>query len=957
MLTRGTKSFYVCLPCRRRLFAVQLAFATLVSSPTRFARRWQSTAASLLPLEEIDDSHGNGDQTFKEYKIVQPRPATEPGPEEDRYRSRKWRPGLAARLGVTSLGKPAEVLLLPLRDRKIPQAPEVGEHDRPGTTIQESIDLEKVPLSGAKLVENIEEARSQMGKMRGQLEKQEWKTLKKALRSGFQTAQLKKYIRLRKGVEVPSLGLAEHSHKDTIIRYIAEEVWGFTVPTQDELWTSAGKPGDLVDLSFDLAGDVAKLEHLLTHESQPLKRYAEHYDVQIKVDTACKKLAIIGPGRNARGALRKLKIYTENLGCVVAPLQGRLRALERGPLSKIYFAAYLKSLQQKYSGLSFAREEGKVVIVHLRHPRAAYQARREILLLGSSDSRPHKTTIWPDMDDAATGLQPYPTTAELPTMQQHLQWLRRVSTLASPNTVDSTSRSAHFARILHTLKETFGANVALDAETDRQNFYCEVTATFGQALTRNSPRSAVTGRGDVVQGEEDIDSKKPYTEGTLLDAGLLNTPSPAAVVKSRDQEQPLPKDRTFFVGGAPFLPQHLSRTDLWARQPKSQSHMDTDKDARAILRLELAPVAPLLTRSREKAPNFEIFVTAAAGAEGNSPPLEIARISAIYQEEQSIMLCPRSTVDVNFSRRYKQDLLIPDSADTDGPLWPLIGAFRGYIGHAQSTGSSDWVFPPFATLPVHQSMRDIQTQAKPLTQNPRRGRPPANPTYKKLEYLLSTVDVVDVASRFLTVHPPPMKLKHDLVANELTLNVDHITYTGADTSRQELRLAQSSFLSPPTLSPPHMPSFLKAAIHLAEQLSINPTKEISAMSSLVHDLKDIEDAPEIKSEPVNPPPQPPKTNPKKKQNKKTKAKKEGSATTSSLATDTAVPPTPTAKTSIKTEAPTAPNPTKTKTKTPKTRSPEPAKGDKKGNDKDSPSKTEEEPKFDDDDDGEAGWEV
>ncbi|KIW73255.1 hypothetical protein PV04_01388 [Phialophora macrospora] len=910
MLARGTKSAYVCLRCQRNLRGDNL------QSPARVLRRWQSAAPSRAALDEFDYGDDNNSTPVDQ---SQDESLSQPRPRGKRQFWRKWKPDPTAQLGVNSLGKPAEVILLPSRDRKITQVPKGDRTERVGTTLQESLDSENVPLSGATLAENIEQIRLSVGKLRGQLEKHEWKTLKRNLKTGFQTSQLKKYIRLRKGEHGPPPALRRNHSKDDIIRYLAEEVWGFITPMRDETSTPPDKTGKKVKFSFNLH-EQSKLEHLLTHPTQPLKRIAEEHDVQIDVYPSQSRIRTTGPKHDANQALQKLVRYTKDLALVAVPLQGPLGLLYRDRAGEDYVNAYLKSLRRKYPALTIARDNENITLIHLNNPRAADQARREILLSAPMQDDLPQSTVWPDVDELTTSLQPVSAPPELPVMLHQYQWRRLVSSGVTLQTPDRTNGNSSFGRILRSLRDAFNPT-AIGKAGSRQEPYYDLTAKFGQALVQEIPSPVDFENKVSTADEEDLEAENGGAKAEVLDKqssggdgargsdpsdfeikratqptteSSTETPSQAEEAPSSSTTTPpYAHARRLFVGGAPFLVQRLARMDPWPKQ----SSRDIDASARATLRLELSPIS---TPGSKSSPRFEIFVTAGEETDGKRSRLNIARISAIHQEDQFTVSCPQNDVDIAFTRQVKQDLVYPGSVDTD-VIQSLMNAFRSYIGHAQSTGSSDWVFLPFVTLPLHHALRNthelVQHAAARKKKSGRAKKKTSAQADIKLEYLLSTVDVVDVDSRLFSARSAATPNTTTEKKQRTTQSpsrmahfcLDHITYTGADNTRQELRLAQGPVLHPPPLMPPqpHLPSFVGAALSLARQLSSNPMKpgypashELDFDVKFGHDDVEVEGGKEVEAEdtrlnlkPKLNPNQDPNPNPRPKDKAKAKAQK------------------------------------------------------------------------------------
>ncbi|EXJ57712.1 uncharacterized protein A1O5_12502 [Cladophialophora psammophila CBS 110553] len=874
MLARAAKPVHVCLRCQRNLARANFNSPGAAESVNRCVpRRWQSAATHPLIHEAVaDDDKDN--KNFSESNL-QPDPTSPPRPSVRRLNFRKWTPKPTAQLGVNSLGKPAEVLLLPTRDRRIPQVPkDEGTEKMLGSTLQESIDSENVPLSGQKLAENIEQVRSLVGKMRGQLEKHEWTALKRHLANGFQKAQLKKYIRLRKGNFSSSEDL-DKCNKREIIKYLVEEVWGFTTPVQDE---SAAPPGKQSKMVLSLREPV-KLDHLLMHPSEPLKRIAEELDVQFDVYPSQCRIRAMGSKANAQQALQRISRYTKNLGQIVIQLKGSRYAMYQDPASKDYLNAYLKSIQRKYQGLNIGMDEQCIRIVHLGNPRGADQARREILLSVPTENLSEKSAIWPPMGISATALQPFPTPSEFPAILHHSQWARLVSSSPSSKTSKAiTRKTAALAPLLQGLRETFDPSTRIHNTGNRQELYYDMAARFGQALIQKLPRAveggvdkdttgsaegqggstiAILARGCKPEKSE-IREHNPSTKNQRAEDGFSqvqrnasnvvnhephsDTTSKAQDADGEDEreallERPAPTQKTEmkrFVGGGPFLAQHLALMASWTQAPLEASK-DVDKNARAILRLELLPIS-----TSKGLPTFEIYVTAGESVGGQRPRLKIIRVAAIHHETHFTVLCPQNDIDVQFTQQLKQDLVYPGSAETDVARL-LINALRGYIGNAQARGSSDWVFLPFLTLQVHHSLLDAHKRIQhAVTQSEGTGTRGAAETEskkstpgmveKKHEYILRSVDVVDVDSRLFSVHSASKLPKNKSSLNSTSKHspqptanfcLDHVTYTGAVATRQELRLAERPLLYAPNLAQPDFPTFVKAALEVAKRLGEN----------------------------------------------------------------------------------------------------------------------------------------
>ncbi|KIX95872.1 uncharacterized protein Z520_08580 [Fonsecaea multimorphosa CBS 102226] len=879
MLARATNTVHICLQCQRNLARASLnPSGAAESGYRRGLRRWQSVAAHQLAHEEVGGDHDDNTKPSLESDIKR-QPTTPSWPQPRRRNFRNWKPKPTAQLGVNSLGQPTEVLLLPTRDRRIPQVPQdEGKEKMLGSTLQESIALENVPLNRQRLAENIEQVRSLVGKMRGQLEEHEWTTLKRHLQGGFEKKQMRRYIRLRKSNGSFPRDIEKYNKRE-LIKYLVEEVWGFTIPMQDEPVAPTTKESNRESEMIFALHESVRFDHLLMNPSQPLKRIAQEWDVQIDVYPEQFKIRTRGAKTKLNKALQEISAYAKKLGQIAIQLTGTLGAMYRDPATREYSSAYLKSIQRKYQGLSIGMDEQCIRIVHLNNPRGADQARREILLSVPTENSLGNSLIWPRMDLPTTSHQPFPTPLEFPALLHHSQWLRLVSTSQSSQTSnDGSGKDPALAPLLQGLRDAFDPASRTRKADNRQELYYDVTVKFGQALMQDFPQAvkgavvkpvaveaeenersasvviSPAGRPEGLEtGKEDLSAENQTRVKADLSEAQKNTstaenngPTSATTLKAQGSigqaftggrsERPHPTyetQRRRFVGGGPFLAQHLALMEPWIDLTPSPS-TDIDKTARAILRLELSPVPDV-----KDSPTFEIFVSAGKSAGQKRPRLQIVRVSAIHQEKHLTVLCPDSHMDIQLTQQLKRDLSYPGSSEA-GIVHSLVTSLRSYINNASSKGSSDWVFPPFVALPVHHDLREAHKRTqRAVGQDETQETPSGAETagekkpQRRREYILRSVDVVDIDSRLFSVESTSKspKTRSDTRSSSKRATkstakfcLDHVTYTGAAVTRQELRLAERPLLCPPTLTEPDLPMLVKAALDLVKRLSNNPVK-------------------------------------------------------------------------------------------------------------------------------------
>jgi hypothetical protein len=252
----------------------------------------------------------------------------------------------------------------------------------------------------------------------------------------------------------------------------------------------------------------------------------------------------------------------------------------------------------------------------------------------------------------------------------------------------------------------------------------------------------------------------------------------------------------------------------WTAQRAESSSIDTDPNARAILRLGFGP-----TKQAFRWPQFEILATSSASREGERAPLNIARISAIGKEKSCVVLCPDHQLDLGLTQRLKRDLWFAHAQESL-PLKPLLNALREYFGRAQGKVAGEWVFAPFVSLPLHASL-------KFLHRDDRNRKPAQDKPDEHVEYILRTVEVIDVDSRELSSTDTASgggTKSGSKRASDAKLCLEHITATGAYTTRQELRLGEQPLLCPPKLTQPNVRSLVETALQLVQRLGQDPTK-------------------------------------------------------------------------------------------------------------------------------------
>lgn len=876
MLARTTGLSYVCLRCQRRLSKAKGPLQA-PSQPSAYAlgRRWAHAAVQVKEDEDNDAQDGGPPPPNNDPSSKQSNPETV---AERSYHYRRWRPSKTAKLGVNSLGKPAEVLILPSRDRRIPKVPK-EEENRARMSLQESLASEQAPLSIQDLMVNIEQVVRSSGieKKRGQLEVKEWEILQTSLAKGFKLDQLRRYIayKHKKSLSTDAFHRVNRQNKPGTIKYLVEEVWGFTVPVTEKHSKKKRR-----SLSFYIP-DEAKLDHLLKDRGQPLKRIAEELDVQIDLFRKESRVRVAGAPANAAAALARISRLAKDLQPIAIPLQGVMGETYRDPALKHVVRQFLDSVQQRLD-VQIAMTPDHIKVVHSDQHRLAQQAHRVIRLAVEAEDHPQKVDIWSPESEGSSTLQPFPTPPEFSRGLLQLPWARMVDSSATIGASRTSRPDAERATLLDSMIGRIGewlrpVSMAKQPKS-RSDLHYHMTASFGQALFRGSPLDSLattekrvilrSGTDDETSASKQSSKDKIQRGEATKKGGEASVADPAVVSKvpalpAKTAAEDLPADSKVsnrshgpsFTSQIPYLVQQLALMKRW-NQGTSKPVKDIDPAARVTLRLEFSPVHDGM--QSQLWPRFEAFVTAGDSAEGKRPPLTITKVSAIYQQKSFTILCPNRHVDLRITQQLRQDIQYR-GAEKDQHLGPLLRAIGGYFSRAEADEPTDWIFQPFVTLPLDEKMKRVAEQVD-------KANTTSTVTAAKKEsvtYILRTVDVLDVDSREVAVTTTEADAgagagagKQQSKESGLKYCLDHITLTGTEATWQELRLSERSVLQPPTLSQPHVDTFVRAALTLTDRLGEDPTR-------LPSTLGEVEVKLEPKERPVGDIPKKKKPTPKK----------------------------------------------------------------------------------------------
>ena len=224
-------------------------------------RRGQSGIAAAVQ-EEIDDNDP--------VTIIRTSSATK------QYKFKKWRPAKTEVLGVPSLGTPAEVLVLPPRDRKIPTVPTGSEGRK--HEIQASLDSELHPLTQEQVNDNLDLLKPPVATATSVADAESLGRLRKTLVKGFKTNQLLRYIEFKhqRPFKLKDLPRTKIGFKSRLANYIVSQLW-LAAPPADQ----NDRDQSNVSSKFSLPRSV--LQALLAQTSKPLQALSEGEGIRIDV--------------------------------------------------------------------------------------------------------------------------------------------------------------------------------------------------------------------------------------------------------------------------------------------------------------------------------------------------------------------------------------------------------------------------------------------------------------------------------------------------------------------------------------------------------------------------------------------------------------------------------------------------------------------------------------------------
>jgi hypothetical protein len=811
MFDRAVQTAFVCLRCESRLLRQRPACSSLVRlrrpKPTA---RWQSTAAARVEdeddnnedrsqEEEFDTKHSSSDSLH-----VMRKSRKEGPPSQYNIAYRKFRPDGVAELGVSSLGKPAEVLVLQPRDRHIPKMPteDDGQED---PQLLEALQAETAPLDPEQVKHNIEQIKKQFGDGDQILDDARWNELRYSLVKGFTHVQLLDYIRHMEArkehsskqavestdassstpisselsriiSEKPDLKRAGRNKiKKRAAVSIMKDIWGFSHPTGEE------EAEDMQSATVSMSRH--HIGALKAQKSQPFKKVSELLQVKIDIFQEKNKLVVYGgidAVEEARKALISMRSQITSINIDFGKRKYLLPNLREGKYEQKLLdeAGRNRAVYVEKKNLNKAAPSVRI-FYHQSDRQEAEAARRDILLAGRRIGPRSSISVWPQLKQQSAWLVPYTAWQALPWWERLSSW-GRWSFLQEADTeaqkapkAPPTDEVPTTALIMEVYQQLCRSNTKSNPTLKSEPITQQHTVLFGQAVFRRDLKQQLN---SVLNAQH---TKVPNIEHR----NLQHSGHPASSSSPK------------IITDIPLLAQCLASCKPWSvlLQESTDSRSQSALTGQFVHRLLLLPVTAEPTSSA-----LVVYLKGDDLHLGLRQPLRIYSISAVLEERSHVLLLPDRAVDVEFRRQTLYHIYTANRKRNPKHN-QFNGQFLRYLNQAQ--GHEVPGVAPVVTLSLPAELADLfKLDFAPASspngiEAPSRDAENASPLPASLksprkvgaiEYVLAASETVETAS-----------FSHSAAQG---LCLDHIHFSALDgmQSRQELRLAERPY--PDTLA-------------------------------------------------------------------------------------------------------------------------------------------------------------
>jgi Mitochondrial inner-membrane-bound regulator len=810
--------------------------------------RAQSTAAAIVEdveenVEEVQGKQGFSKKSKKEHRRV-------------------WLPRVA-RLGVSSLGKPAEVLVLEDRDRHVPSAAEDNAERSKASQSQilDALQAENQPLSS----ESVQQILDQMGdtyRQHSALSPEQQIELRKKVGDGFTLKQLRSYChrkyRLKLShpatppasnneVQEPSIRAPELAEAERNDAALAKKFFNLGKPSLADyiirhIWAIAGLAEEWTRQHIPITTE--KIRYILSHKQSLLKEYEEQFNVQIDVSNKNGRMYVSGKPEHVHLARVAVESLCEEI------TSSRARSLMNGKdLGSIATPSFLHELARTFDVMiSWASElDNKVtteedwlsICYHKPQDRQnAFLAERAILLAEHDSplakqvgSRQSKISMWVQhSDDPKPDLLPHHAPERSTSLDRQRSWSR----WAFPQKpihkghIDRGSKVSVTYQLLqylaHINKQSKSITRALTGHLDE--FFEEMQAKRQHSVRRRINSADIQedifahfGQVLFPQGETPF-ARAFNSVQKIKNSVICKAKNPPSTLESTD----LPALPTFLRSLSPY------------EENKNAAHGTEDHSHTRKYRIQYRPVTPRLSFGLDT-PTIEIDVCR-TGDPGSAVNNRVMNVWAILSEQAHKVLTPDFAVDLLFGRRLK--LLLNRSCDGGGAHLEPTKWLEEFQAQIENLDSDQ--FPLFLNIDLPRWRRKLSkitksaaghksTEAPADVFGEAGGPAPGNSGFERqflsprTEYMLKSCEVVHVTS---------------FKAKQLCLEHLMVEDTNSDDRRVVLRLARQRLfdddlnqLAIPVL----FDRAFKIAAHLSDPRLVTNPKECTLFATSSHKTK------------------------------------------------------------------------------------------------------------------------
>lgn len=743
MFSRTPRISHICLRCQRDLARRATRYPERSSRPFLGGRSIRhQTAAAAKVVDEADDRENEHTSPLINYDHAPHQDGTA-SKRPTQYSYKKLKRPRTAGLGVKSLGKPSEIILLPSHDRILPES--VDYIETPKQDLSAAIESEKVPLPWEQVKEYIEQAHSGLEKREGLLDLEEWDALKLALKRGFSRVQLHRFLQeeAKGNPDIP-----EDARRLVLAKLIATHVWGYQLPELEPQ-----KPL------------VAEQENTAEPEATATKEFTNEYDLLLLQRDTKNGLQALSRSKGVSVSVRGHTVTVKGTKAAVKKAKNwlkvtrtRMQDVDLEGFGEIFFVEsrkkHLADLDRRIS-----EDRGVVLTKHTNNDGMTVrylQPNKDLLMTGIRRQLrmlaedPFKRSFLASARTERVIFVPYYTRNPPPWATEN-HWRRAFDPVAIGST--GMTRRAETSLWVEEQWQDYRKQLEHDRQEDPREtpnvVRCEFSARLGLNLYNHGPTTAYS--------------------------GLTN-----------------PNRFSWFVDEVPLLTQLLANKDL-QKQPTAATS-DVPVEAPLLMRVLLKPV-----HITSQAPIIEIWLWGQDQAAGLRQTLNVARITAIFEESRTQHLSlPTLPVDVSFDRQIKQDLFVHHSPSTSQHP-TLLQSIGVYLAKTRKVNTDIPEFYSFASLRIPTDLANLSGFADVKAGG-------------TVEYVLAAAEEVRSNTRLIPdIHGD---------GDNQDVMLEHLIFDGGrwGANRQELRLVQQPLLTLPPVMGVGLDTLRDMSLYMGEKI-------------------------------------------------------------------------------------------------------------------------------------------